>query len=82
MVGGLTLYHCSLISKGVTTHEQLRASVMNMRHPILGANPYNKGNALLNMAHVLCRPQPKSYLRRRKYVDPELTKNNDAQQQE
>ncbi|KAI8141573.1 DHHC palmitoyltransferase-domain-containing protein [Fennellomyces sp. T-0311] len=66
MVGGLTLYHCSLILRGITTHEQLRASVMT-KHSDLSANPYNKGNPALNMAHVLCRPRPKSYLRRRKF---------------
>lgn len=58
MVGGLTLYHCSLILRGITTHEQLRQSFLKNSNK-LGANPYNKGNPLLNMAHVLCRPRPK-----------------------
>ncbi|ORZ03143.1 DHHC palmitoyltransferase-domain-containing protein [Syncephalastrum racemosum] len=70
MVGGLTMYHCSLVLRGVTTHEQLRASIMNSKHPNLGPNPYNRHNPFSNMAHVLCRPRPKSYLRRRKYLDP------------
>ncbi|CDH50950.1 probable palmitoyltransferase zdhhc14-like [Lichtheimia corymbifera JMRC:FSU:9682] len=69
MVGGLTLYHCSLILRGITTHEQLRASIMNTKYP--SANPYNRGNPVLNMAQVLCRPRPKSYLRRRKFVETE-----------
>ncbi|KAI7848706.1 DHHC palmitoyltransferase-domain-containing protein [Circinella umbellata] len=66
MVGGLNLYHCSLILRGITTHEQLRATVMTKQSD-LSVNPYNKGNPALNMAYVLCRPRPKSYLRRRKY---------------
>ncbi|KAI9025200.1 DHHC palmitoyltransferase-domain-containing protein [Phycomyces nitens] len=70
MVGGLTFYHCSLIFKGVTTHEQLRASIINSKYPGISANPFNKGSPGQNMIHVLCRPQPKSYLRRRKFVEP------------
>ncbi|KAL0081469.1 hypothetical protein F4703DRAFT_1739628 [Phycomyces blakesleeanus] len=69
MVGGLTFYHCSLIFKGVTTHEQLRASIINSKYPGISANPFNKGSPAQNMIHVLCRPQPKSYLRRRKFVE-------------
>ncbi|OAD74509.1 hypothetical protein PHYBLDRAFT_111945 [Phycomyces blakesleeanus NRRL 1555(-)] len=59
MVGGLTFYHCSLIFKGVTTHEQLRASIINSKYPGISANPFNKGSPAQNMIHVLCRPQPK-----------------------
>ncbi|KAI8974414.1 DHHC palmitoyltransferase-domain-containing protein [Pilobolus umbonatus] len=72
MVGGLTLYHCTLILRGVTTHEQLRAEFMQMQYPSLGANPYNKNSPFKNMIQVLCQPQPKSYLRRRKLADPIL----------
>ncbi|KAI8394128.1 DHHC palmitoyltransferase-domain-containing protein [Radiomyces spectabilis] len=67
LIGGLTFYHCSLVLHGLTTHERLRASILDTKH--LMANPYKKKNPFLNMAHVLCRPQPKSYLRRRKYAD-------------
>ncbi|KAI8883417.1 zf-DHHC-domain-containing protein [Backusella circina FSU 941] len=74
MVGGLTLYHCSLILRGMTTHEQLRARIMDVKYPGLGANPYNKNNAFENMLQVLCQPQPKSYLRRRKMADPVIEK--------
>ncbi|KAI7868939.1 DHHC palmitoyltransferase-domain-containing protein [Spinellus fusiger] len=70
MVGGLTFYHCSLIMRGVTTHEQLRASLIHSRYPGLSANPFHMGSPSRNMLHVLCRPQPKSYLGRRKYVMP------------
>ncbi|KAI9313561.1 DHHC palmitoyltransferase-domain-containing protein, partial [Dichotomocladium elegans] len=44
MIGGLTLYHCSLILRGITTHEQLRASLMNTKYP--SANPYNNSNPI------------------------------------
>ncbi|CAO3595185.1 unnamed protein product [Absidia cylindrospora] len=68
MVGGLTSYHCHLVWKGVTTHEKLRTTLLDAqkpRHP----NPYGKTNPVKNIIQVLCRPQPKSHLRRRKYVD-------------
>ncbi|CEG68762.1 Putative Palmitoyltransferase [Rhizopus microsporus] len=74
MVGGLTIYHCSLIMRGVTTHEQLRRDIFKLTYPDLGANPYNKRNPLKNMVQVLCQPQPKSYLRRRKMADPVIEK--------
>lgn len=75
MVGGLTLYHCSLIFRGVTTHEQVRAEIMQLQYPSLGANPYNKHSPLKNMIQVLCQPQPKSYLRRRKMADPIISQS-------
>ncbi|KAG2218250.1 hypothetical protein INT45_006251, partial [Circinella minor] len=67
IVGGLTLYHCSLIMRGVTTHEQLRAHIMKAKdYP---SNPYISDNPFINITRVLCQPQPKSYLGRRKFVD-------------
>ncbi|KAI9274643.1 DHHC palmitoyltransferase-domain-containing protein [Phascolomyces articulosus] len=67
MVGGLTLYHCSLIMRGVTTHEQLRAHIMKAKdYP---SNPYKSDNPFINITRVLCQPQPKSYLGRRKFVE-------------
>ncbi|KAI8369892.1 DHHC palmitoyltransferase-domain-containing protein [Choanephora cucurbitarum] len=74
LVGGLTLYHCSLVLRGVTTHEQIRADIIKAKYPELGANPYNKHNPFRNMIQVLCQPQPKSYLRRRKIADPVIEK--------
>ncbi|KAI9498376.1 DHHC palmitoyltransferase-domain-containing protein [Zychaea mexicana] len=65
-MGGLTGYHCFLVLRGVTTHEQLR-STMTMRpfeHQL-----FDLGNPFVNMFHVLCRPQPKSYLARRKFAE-------------
>lgn len=59
MVGGLTTYHCSLIIRGVSTHEQLRAHIMRARdYP---TNPYMSKNPFVNILHILCRPQPKRY---------------------
>ncbi|CAO3673338.1 unnamed protein product [Rhizopus stolonifer] len=74
LVGGLTIYHCILIIRGVTTHEQLQSDILKLKYPNLGANPYNKNRAFRNMAQVLCQPQPKSYLRRRKRADPVIEK--------
>ncbi|KAI8332901.1 DHHC palmitoyltransferase-domain-containing protein [Chlamydoabsidia padenii] len=70
MVGGLTVYHCYLIYKGMTTHEKLRSTMFldgnpHIQHP----NPYDKKKPLKNIIQVLCRPQTKSHLRRRKYTD-------------
>ncbi|KAH8556461.1 DHHC palmitoyltransferase-domain-containing protein [Umbelopsis sp. PMI_123] len=58
-VGGLSSYHCYLVMRNVTTHEQLRNSVMSSPHP---ANPYSFGNIVSNFWYVLCRPQPKRYV--------------------
>ncbi|CAO3669335.1 unnamed protein product [Rhizopus stolonifer] len=74
MIGGLTVYHCTLILRGVTTHEQLRSDMLKLKYPDLGANPYNRKNPFKNMAQVLCQPQPKSYLHRRKMADPVIEK--------
>ncbi|KAI8149910.1 DHHC palmitoyltransferase-domain-containing protein [Fennellomyces sp. T-0311] len=65
-VGGLTSYHCFLVLRGVTTHEQLR-SAMAMRP--FEQQLFDYGNPFLNMFHILCRPQPKSYLARRKFAE-------------
>ncbi|CAO3610887.1 unnamed protein product [Cunninghamella blakesleeana] len=70
MVGGLTCYHCYLVVKGLTTHEKLRASVLYPNHHGR-TNPYNRKSPWLNIFQVLCIPQPKSHLRRRKYIDTE-----------
>ncbi|KAL9558564.1 hypothetical protein MBANPS3_000854 [Mucor bainieri] len=74
LVGGLTLYHCSLVLRGVSTHEQIRADIIRAKYPELRANPYSKNSPLKNMIQVLCQPQPKSYLRRRKMADPVIEK--------
>ncbi|KAI8581860.1 hypothetical protein K450DRAFT_229601 [Umbelopsis ramanniana AG] len=66
-VGGLSGYHCYLVMRNVTTHEQLRNSVMSRPYP---PNPFNFGNAVSNFWYVLCRPQPKSYIGRRKQFVP------------
>ncbi|KAI7869501.1 DHHC palmitoyltransferase-domain-containing protein [Spinellus fusiger] len=70
----LTSYHCILSMKGMTTHEQLRVS-MNIH--LYDGRPFDFGSPWSNMFHVLCRPQPKSYLARRKYAkeshEPECT---------
>ncbi|ORX60616.1 zf-DHHC-domain-containing protein [Hesseltinella vesiculosa] len=68
MVGGLTSYHCHLVWKGFTTHEKLRASYINPYRPG-NPNPYGQKSPSLNIMRVLCRPQPKSHLQRRKFVD-------------
>ncbi|CAO3621489.1 unnamed protein product [Cunninghamella echinulata] len=70
MVGGLTCYHCYLVVKGLTTHEKLRASILYPNHHGK-TNPFNRKNPWLNVIQVLCHPQPKSHLRRRKYTDTE-----------
>ncbi|KAI7890178.1 DHHC palmitoyltransferase-domain-containing protein [Mucor mucedo] len=75
LVGGLTLYHCSLILRGVTTHEQIRAEIIKAKYPELPINPYNRMNPLKNMFQILCQPQPKSYLRRRKMADTSTYSN-------
>ncbi|ORZ17817.1 DHHC palmitoyltransferase-domain-containing protein [Absidia repens] len=66
MVGGLTLYHCHLIWKGLTTHEKLRFTLWD---DVPQPNPYAMTSPIMNIIHILCRPQPKSHLRRRKYPD-------------
>ncbi|KAI9476421.1 MAG: DHHC palmitoyltransferase-domain-containing protein [Benjaminiella poitrasii] len=76
LVGGLTLYHCSLIFRGVTTHEQIRAEIMKAKYPELSVNPYSKNNSFKDMIQILCQPQPKSYLRRRKMADPIIENNS------
>ncbi|RCI06996.1 hypothetical protein CU098_002255, partial [Rhizopus stolonifer] len=52
----------------------IRAEIIKAKYPELGANPYNKHNPFKNMIQVLCQPQPKSYLRRRKMADPIIEK--------
>lgn len=75
-VGGLSAYHCWLVMRNVTTHEQLRDSVMSHHRP---PNPFSFGNIAHNLWYVLCRPQPKSYIARRKNYAPPfyLYPNND-----
>ncbi|CAJ0760243.1 19377_t:CDS:2, partial [Entrophospora sp. SA101] len=63
-VGGLTCYHTYLISKNLTTHEQIRAPAARRN----GAkNPFSYKNTFVNCLWVLCRP----LTRRRAYVDIE-----------
>ncbi|KAI8991419.1 DHHC palmitoyltransferase-domain-containing protein [Mycotypha africana] len=70
IIGGLTVYHCTLILRGVSTHEQIRADVTKAKYPELRVNPYSSNKFSRNIFQVLCQPQPKSYLRRRKLADP------------
>ncbi|KAI9314117.1 DHHC palmitoyltransferase-domain-containing protein [Dichotomocladium elegans] len=65
-LGCLTGYHCFLVMRGVTTHEQLKA---NMMMQPAEDQAFNVGNPVYNMVHILCRPHQKSYLARRKYAE-------------
>ncbi|KAG1120415.1 hypothetical protein G6F42_012751 [Rhizopus arrhizus] len=65
-VGCLTGYHCFLVMRGVTTHEQLRSNLASMPFE---DHPYNFGNPFKNMYHILCRPHNKSYIARRKFAE-------------
>ncbi|RCH84802.1 Palmitoyltransferase zdhhc14 [Rhizopus azygosporus] len=60
-VSCLTGYHCFLVMRGVTTHEQLRS---NLAANPFEEHPFDFGNPLSNMIHVLCRPRNKSYIGR------------------
>ncbi|CEG74648.1 Putative Palmitoyltransferase [Rhizopus microsporus] len=81
MIGGagvfwwIVVYELLLLS-GIlfSIYKQLRRDIFKLTYPDLGANPYNKRNPLKNMIQVLCQPQPKSYLRRRKMADPVIEK--------
>ncbi|CAJ0890006.1 1293_t:CDS:10 [Entrophospora sp. SA101] len=67
-VGGLTCYHTYLISKNLTTHEQIRAPAARRN----GAkNPFSYKNTFVNCLWVLCRPLTRSSVNRRAYVDIE-----------
>ncbi|CDH53904.1 palmitoyltransferase erf2 [Lichtheimia corymbifera JMRC:FSU:9682] len=62
MVGSLTLFHCWLIARGVTTHEQLRARIMRARgYP--SSSPYKSNNPLMNAVQAICQYRPISYIR-------------------
>ncbi|KAI9481235.1 MAG: DHHC palmitoyltransferase-domain-containing protein, partial [Benjaminiella poitrasii] len=65
-IGCLTGYHCFLVMRGVTTHEQLRSNLASMPFE---EHPYDFGNPLMNALHILCRPHNKSYIARRKYAE-------------
>ncbi|KAI8378940.1 DHHC palmitoyltransferase-domain-containing protein [Blakeslea trispora] len=65
-IGCLTSYHCFLVMRGVTTHEQLRS---NLAQTPFENHPFSFGNPLKNMYHILCRPHNKSYLARRKFAE-------------
>ncbi|KAI7902215.1 DHHC palmitoyltransferase-domain-containing protein [Cokeromyces recurvatus] len=65
-IGCLTSYHCFLVMRGVTTHEQLRSNLASMPFE---KHPYDFGNPFKNMFHILCRPHNKSYIARRKYAE-------------
>ncbi|CEI97637.1 Putative Palmitoyltransferase [Rhizopus microsporus] len=58
-VSCLTGYHCFLVMRGVTTHEQLRS---NLAANPFEEHPFDFGNPLSNMIHVLCRPRNKRYV--------------------
>ncbi|KAI8647925.1 DHHC palmitoyltransferase-domain-containing protein [Parasitella parasitica] len=59
-------YHCFLVMRGVTTHEQLRSNLASMPFE---EHPYTFGNPFKNMYHILCRPRNKSYIARRKFAE-------------
>ncbi|KAI8083903.1 DHHC palmitoyltransferase-domain-containing protein [Thamnidium elegans] len=65
-ISSLTGYHCFLLMRGVTTHEQIRA---NLASTPFEDHPFNFGNPFKNMYHILCRPHNKSYLARRKFAE-------------
>ncbi|GAN04576.1 conserved hypothetical protein [Mucor ambiguus] len=58
----------------VFSQAPIRADIIRAKYPELRANPYSKNSPLKNMIQVLCQPQPKSYLRRRKMADPVIEK--------
>ncbi|ORY02239.1 zf-DHHC-domain-containing protein [Basidiobolus meristosporus CBS 931.73] len=58
----LTVYHLYLISKNMTTHEQIRSSVNIRRAP----HPFNLGNFAKNLMQFIARPKPPSYIEWRK----------------
>ncbi|EIE86539.1 hypothetical protein RO3G_11250 [Rhizopus delemar RA 99-880] len=59
-------YHCFLVMRGVTTHEQLRS---NLAANPFEEHPFDFGNPFSNMIHILCRPHNKSYIARRKFAE-------------
>nr|CAG8544617.1 3296_t:CDS:10 [Entrophospora candida] len=74
-VGGLTCYHTYLISKNLTTHEQIRAPAARRN----GAkNPFSYKNTFVNCLWVLCRPLTRSSVNRRAYVDIENLNSGDG----
>ncbi|ORX50473.1 zf-DHHC-domain-containing protein [Hesseltinella vesiculosa] len=64
-VGSLTCYHCFLVLRGVTTHEQIRA---NIALRPLESQLFRFDHPWVNFVYALCRPRPKSYLARRKFL--------------
>ncbi|OZJ01479.1 hypothetical protein BZG36_05528 [Bifiguratus adelaidae] len=70
-VAGLAGFHTYLITHNLTTHEHLRANYGDFfNHQ---RNPYDFGSVFHNCVYVLCRPNTKSYLRRRKRIhDPNV----------
>ncbi|KAL1925134.1 uncharacterized protein VTP21DRAFT_17 [Calcarisporiella thermophila] len=69
-VCGLTGYHLFLISRNLTTHEQLRASMGGRQ--LSTKHPFDYGHLWQNCFYVLCRPQTKSYLRKPAYEIDQL----------
>ncbi|KAK9717723.1 Eukaryotic peptide chain release factor GTP-binding subunit [Basidiobolus ranarum] len=67
----LTIYHLCLISKNMTTHEQIRSSV-NIRHV---PHPFNLGNFVKNIIQFIARPRPASYIEWRKLLEEERQSN-------
>ncbi|KAF0458959.1 zf-DHHC-domain-containing protein [Gigaspora margarita] len=68
-VGGLTMYHMYLISKNLTTHEQIRIPIPRRNDT---RNPFDYRNISRNCMWVLCRPLTKSSVSRRAYVEEEF----------
>ncbi|ORY02725.1 Palmitoyltransferase [Basidiobolus meristosporus CBS 931.73] len=57
-LGGLTVYHLYLVSKNMTTHEQIRSAV-STRETI---NPFDFGSVWTNCYHFISRPRPRSHI--------------------
>ncbi|KAJ1915490.1 Eukaryotic peptide chain release factor GTP-binding subunit [Tieghemiomyces parasiticus] len=77
-VGGLTAYHIYLMSRNLTTHEQIKSSYSAGRRRY--TSPFGvKASCLSNFCYVLCRPRPEPPVNWREYVDPaELPGNHGA----
>ncbi|KAK9767787.1 Eukaryotic peptide chain release factor GTP-binding subunit [Basidiobolus ranarum] len=57
-ITGMTGYHLFLISKNMTTHEQIRSSI-NTQHTL---HPFNLGSIVKNIIQFIARPRPASYI--------------------
>ncbi|RHZ44453.1 hypothetical protein Glove_724g8 [Diversispora epigaea] len=74
-VGGLTGYHTYLISKNLTTHEQIRVPLARRNGT---RNPFDYRNIYRNCLWVLCRPMTRSYVSRRAFIEEEGDDDEDT----